>query len=107
MQANTLPDAEDFETSTANAVEQLTNHMELAIDYPETMADYGVSGEVIIQVSFNQKGELIESLIAQELDPEFDQVVLDAVRSFEALQLSTEQYSGARSFMIPVVFSLR
>jgi len=50
------------------------------VTYPVTARNAGISGIVVLELSIDEKGNLIDSIVKESLSPECDQEVLRAVR---------------------------
>lgn len=87
-----------------SVIAQLTQHLVSHIEYPATMVNSGIGGQMIVRVSISEKGQVTRPQIVQSVHPEFDRAVLKALKTINTIQIKEGRYQGLSVVNVPINF---
>jgi len=74
--------------------------------YPKTDREAGIEGRVILNVKFNEQGEVLKIEVLKSVSPTLDQAAMDAVKAVEWKPARQKGKAVALWYYMPVVFRL-
>lgn len=106
MNANkiTIEEQSPFQ-QTQTAIQQLRNHINAGVTYPEHLIDYGIQGTSIVEFSIGADGNITEKKITKSLGASFDGAILKAAKELKSIKVLGNIYQGKRTIFVPVRFT--
>lgn len=89
------------------AEKQIANYLLMQLDYSETMKDYAIEGDLVLDVSLNQKGELIGYEVLTSPHALLTENVNKVLAGLDKISIKNQDYRGTANIKIPVAFSLK
>ncbi len=74
--------------------------------YPQSAINAGIQGKVYIDINFDEKGQIVDTKIAQSLNKECDQAAINAIKAVKWEPAKNDGKPVSVWITIPVVFKL-
>lgn len=92
---------------TQAAEKQIANYLLMKLDYSESMKDYAIEGDLVLDVSLNEKGELISHEVLTSPHTLLTENVNRVLAGLDKISIKNQDYRGTTNIKIPVAFSLK
>ena len=90
---------------TREALGQVSQHISDHIEYPEFLKQLQVGGRVVVELRFNDQGQLVKSFIVQKATESLNNAVMESLSTFDSVQLKGTDYKGVHTVHIPIEFT--
>ncbi len=92
---------------TKIAQQQLQKYLAEHLVYTETLKANCIEDNVVLVISLDEKGQVVETAFKDKVHPEVSKQILSAIKEAKNISINNNNYKGQQQIEIPVTFSLR